>query len=202
MTAPSSGISNADGTYGTACQIPTTTGESMQNKTNLPYLAATAKPSINATSTPPLEDRRRLTDRRHSHRFINWRSLGFAGRRRHHRRQDRHTNPRVDWYHPRLMIAAIGIIVLSGCDAFFTLKLLNLGAVELNIIMAQLIEQDVATFVRYKIALTCLSTLLMVIFCHVRIAGPLRVHHLLWVILIGYGALIFYELVLLSLLLS
>ena len=202
MIAYMSKPSNAHRTNRSTCQIPTIIGEDMQNKTTLSYLTTVTDASVNHSpneSSPG--DRRRLTDRRRSHRFINWRSLGFSGRRRHHRRHDNRTNPRVDWYQPRLMIAAIGIIILSGCDAFFTLKLLNLGAIELNIFMAQLIEQDIATFVRYKIALTCLSTLLMVIFCHVRI-GPLRVSNLLWTALVGYSALIFYELILLGLLLS
>lgn len=57
---------------------------------------------------------------------------------------------------PRLQtrFAAVGILVMSLLDAYFTLRVLELGATEANPIMAYLIERGDWAFVMGKLALT------------------------------------------------
>lgn len=73
------------------------------------------------------------------------------------------------------------------------------GGEELNWFMAILIEDSVEKFVSFKLALTSLALLLLVIHHNVQLTGRMRVRHLKYMALIGYSALIGYELHLLEL---
>lgn len=86
---------------------------------------------------------------------------------------------------------------MSAMDAAFTLRLLSAGAVELNAVMAILIEDDVRKFVVFKLALTSLAVLLLVIHHDARIGSWLRVRHVHYATIAGYAVLISYELALL-----
>lgn len=127
--------------------------------------------------------------------LINPRHLGFGGRR-----TGDATNAYVDHYEPHLLLIAAAIVLCSNFDAAMTLHLISNGAVELNVAMAMLIETDVRHFVYAKIALTCLSVVLLVIHKNFRVFGTLRVMHLLYGILAGYLTLVGYEIWLFSLL--
>ena len=152
------------------------------------------------TLNPPVEavqsDRRSGVDRRqHSPFRINWRHLGFQGRRKAHRRLGQSSAGQVlDWYGLRMTLPVILIVILSGCDAFMTLNLLQLGAYEANPLMARLIDEDIRRFVNFKLALTALSALLLVVYGHYRFLKFFRVYHLLWLAAAGYTMLIVYEL--------
>lgn len=139
---------------------------------------------------------RRCYDRRRRLTFLNWRHLGFRARRQAQRRGG-NANTLVDVYESRLLYIVLAIMLLSCADAFFTLQLLQLGAVELNTFMAILIERDLVSFVGFKLALTGLALVLIVIYKNFRIFGRIRVSQLLWLVLFGYSVLILYELVLL-----
>ena len=127
--------------------------------------------------------------------LINARHLGFGGRR-----TGDAMNAYVDHYEPHLLLVAAAIVLCSNFDAAMTLHLIANGAVELNLAMAVLIEADVRQFVYAKIALTCLSVVLLVVHKNFRVFGTLRVVHLLYGILAGYLTLVVYELWLFSLL--
>lgn len=105
----------------------------------------------------------------------------------------------VDCYADRMMLCVVGILLLSICDATFTLKILAQGGEELNWFMAILIEDSVEKFIAVKMALTSLALIMLVIHHNVRIYSWLRVRHIKYAILSGYSILIAYELYLLEL---
>ena len=105
----------------------------------------------------------------------------------------------VDYYAGHLMVSTIAILFLSIGDAFFTLNILANGGEELNWLMAILIEDNVEKFVAFKLALTSMALILLVIHHNVQLIGGIRVRHLKYMVLIGYSALIGYELFLLGL---
>ena len=128
--------------------------------------------------------------------LINARHLGFGGRR-----TGDAANAYVDHYEPHLLLVAAAIVLCSNFDAAMTLHLIANGAVELNLAMAVLIEADIRQFVYAKIALTCLSVVLLVVHKNFRVLGSsVRVVHLLYGVLAGYLTLVGYELWLFSLL--
>lgn len=105
----------------------------------------------------------------------------------------------VDLYAGHLMLCVVGVLVLSICDAVFTLRILANGGEELNWFMAILIDHSVERFVAVKMALTALALIMLVIHHDVRIVYRMRVRHLTFMILMGYFVLIGYELYLLEL---
>lgn len=137
--------------------------------------------------------RRFVQDRRKSLKPLNLRHLGLRGRRQQFRRSGDAAGHYVDWYATRLMLLSLAILLCSCLDAFMTLNLLQMGAVEMNLLMAQLIETDVQTFVNAKIALTGLCVTLLVIHNNFRVFLGLTVEHVLMIILGGYLTLMFYE---------
>jgi hypothetical protein len=138
-------------------------------------------------------DRRLGPDRR---RLTLWSVLygSIRPRRRHLRRDADHAVHVVDWHESHLLAISITILLLCSADAWLTLRLLEMGASELNPFMAALIYHDLTMFTTAKMSLTGGGVVLLVMLARVRIAGPLRVQHLLYGVLIGYGWLIAYEL--------
>ncbi|MGH8496400.1 MAG: DUF5658 family protein [Gammaproteobacteria bacterium] len=143
------------------------------------------------------KDRRNKADRRN----VTAKSLlhgGFHPRRRAVRRAS-DTGPQyLDWHHPSLLIAVLGILILSGIDAFLTLKLLHLGGEELNPVMRQLIENDLRFFAVAKMGLTGAGVILFVLHANARLFRVLRVDRLLYLFFFLYLGLIAYELKLLG----
>lgn len=142
----------------------------------------------------------RSEDRRQDVSFFCAYHLGIkSGRRVNERRFNKGVAAYVDRYSSNLMVCVIGILLLSICDAVFTLKILANGGEELNWFMAVLIEDSVSKFIAFKLALTSLALILLVIHHNVLITNKLRVRHLKYMILTGYSILIGYELHLLKL---
>jgi len=124
---------------------------------------------------------------------------GFAHRRRRGpRRASDAVGGYVDWYEPVLLFLALGVVLLSCADAFITLRLLDLGAVEANFLMARLIEHDAAIFAAVKIGLTAVGVVVLVAHFSFRLFSWLPVRALLPVFFVGYLALLAHELVMLS----
>lgn len=142
--------------------------------------------------------RRQLPDRRKSMSSVNLRHLGLGARRQASRRGGDTVGSYTDWYEARLLVSGLGIVVCCCLDAFFTLTLMQMGAVELNALMAGLIETDVGRFVRLKVGLTCLSVVLLVIHKNFLFFNRVRVEYLLHFALAAYLVLIGYELFLLA----
>lgn len=128
-------------------------------------------------------------------------SLGYGflyARRRQTRRQSDHHSVYLDWHEPRLRYIALGILLLSCLDAVMTLNLLQAGAVELNPLMAALIERSVVLFVYTKLGLTSISLIFLVAYSNFRVFRLLKTSDLLSVSLLIYLLLTGYEAVLLG----
>ena len=117
----------------------------------------------------------------------------FRPRRRFSRREADEHHLLFDWYEPRILYLALGILLLSCTDALFTLTLLDAGATEANAIMASMLEQGVDRFLAIKIGITALSVVMLVIATGRKIFGSISVEHMLQVLCSGYMLLICYE---------
>ncbi len=133
------------------------------------------------------------SDRRSRSGWFNVRHLGISGRRRTPRRSEDGINTYRDWYEPRLLYFTIATALLSFLDATMTLNLLTLGAIELNTLMAHLINTDVQMFVNIKVALTLLTLVFLVIHSNFRLFRFVRVNRVIYFLFGGYLTLIVYE---------
>jgi len=137
-----------------------------------------------------------LLDRRN----FGWRTvvLGFALSRRRAGRREAEDQPLFsDWHHPWLFFLATGTMLLSCLDAFFTLQLLDRGALEINPIMAAVIGQGTATFAASKMLLTGTGILMLVYLARARFMNRLRTGLILTGFFAVYACLVCYEFVLL-----
>jgi hypothetical protein len=144
--------------------------------------------------TPSLKDERRSQlERRHR----IWWSVLYGSfnprRRRSPRRLDESRFHSLDWHGAHLLAVSIGILILSVADAFMTVTLLSRGAVEMNPIMALLVQSDVGAFASLKMAMTGCSVVLMVCLARYRFMRVVRVELVLYSVLVVYAILIGYE---------
>jgi hypothetical protein len=148
-----------------------------------------------ANHTASIEQR--LQDRRSDISFICPYQLGLKqGKRVATRRADSKA-AYVDSYSWQLVFCCLAIVLLSASDAFLTLNILANGGVELNGLMAILIDDSTQKFVLFKLSLTSLAAIFLVIHHDLEIFAGFRCKHILYLILLGYFFLIGYELVLL-----
>lgn len=155
-----------------------------------------------APRSPGPADRRSPPDRR---RRVLWSVLygSFNPRRRRpSRRLDDSRFQTIDWHGAHLLAVAVSILILNVADALFTLELLSHGAVEVNPIMAALIQGNPSWFAALKMAMTGLSVLLLVVLGCYRFMRVLKVEWMLYGVLIAYLVLIGHELNMLSHLVS
>jgi hypothetical protein len=142
-------------------------------------------------------DRRTSGDRRtNSFRSIAYGA--FGGRRVTIRRNDT-TRGYVDRYHPSLVYASFGIVLLCCCDAFFTLMLLQRGAVEVNPVMDALIRADVQNFLNVKIFWTAIAVVFLLLHQNFLIFNRLSTARVIYTLLAAYAILITYQIALLLL---
>jgi hypothetical protein len=117
----------------------------------------------------------------------------FRSRRRGSRRQDEADGPLTDFHHPWLFFLSIGIMLLSCTDAFLTLRLLDIGAVELNPFMAWMISESTLLFAATKVSLTGMGVMLLVFASRTHLFERFRVGLLLTLFFCFYASLVCYE---------
>jgi hypothetical protein len=158
---------------------------------------STELPNLNSSAGEPLTAERRRSDRRrHGLRALMHGNL--KPRRQAPRRVDELTVSAVDWHHPQWLAVAILIVACSCADALLTLMLIERGAYEANPLMAPLVGGSVLPFVLVKIGLTAGGVVLLTQLARLRAFGRIPVGVLLYLVLLIYGALIFYEVTLLN----
>jgi hypothetical protein len=143
------------------------------------------------------DNRRQGMDRR----VRSLRSLiygNFQPRRRYPRRTGPARLRDLDWHHPQWLAVGMLIVVLSCVDAGLTLVLLAHGAYEVNPFMERLIGDSTLAFTLVKIGLTAGGVVLLTLLARMRAFGGIPVSLVLYLVLAGYGALIFYEVRLLN----
>ena len=141
-----------------------------------------------------------LPDSRHrkTRRELSWRTVfyGFLrSRRRSTRRGDEGEPTYTDWHHPWLFFLATGTMLLSCMDAFFTLQLLDRGAVEVNPVMALVLSKSTLTFAATKLLLTGLGILMLVFLSRLRMFNLMRTGIILTIFFSFYACLVCYEFV-------
>lgn len=151
--------------------------------------------------------RRLKRDRRTKPSLFHFNLKSLHGRRHQPRRvMERYHRGRIgyfaDVYQREIGLLSVLLVVLSCVDAFMTLRVLQLGAIEINPLMDGLIKDNIQTFVGLKVALTTLSVLLFVRYSNFRLVGGIKVINIMRVACLGYGALVIYELVLFQYLMS
>ena len=99
----------------------------------------------------------------------------------------------VDWHDSRWFAVALMIVILCCADSFFTLRLLEDGAYEVNPFMAVLLEKYPHSFALAKIGLTSIGVIIMTLVARARVFGRVPVAVVLYAILLGYAALVAYE---------
>jgi hypothetical protein len=139
-------------------------------------------------------DSRAYADRRE----LGWRTVfyGFLfSRRRETRRTSEGEAIFTDYHHPWLFFLATSIMVLSALDAVFTLRLLDLGAIELNPVMDAVINKGVVTFALTKMSLTSFGILSLVYMAKSTFMERFRTGGILTIFFVFYAVLICYEFV-------
>ncbi len=134
-------------------------------------------------------------------RQFGWRTVvnGFVRSRRRETRRESEVEPMfTDWHHPWLFFLATGTMLLSCMDAFFTLRLLELGAVEINPIMAFVIGKSTMTFTVTKMLLTGFGILALVYMARSKVFNRMRTGLFLTMLFSFYSCLVCYEFVLLT----
>ena len=129
-------------------------------------------------------------------REFSWRTVffGFVRSRRRDTRRDNEDAPLyTDWHHPWLFFLATGIMLMSCMDAFFTLQLLNRGAIEINPVMAAMIGQGTLAFAATKMLLTGLGILVLVFLSQTRMFNLMRTGLVLTAFFAFYACLVCYE---------
>jgi hypothetical protein len=139
---------------------------------------------------------RHMADRR----AFGWRTVLFGflrSRRREHRRSSEEVPVFIDWHHPWLFFLAVGTMLLSCLDAFFTLELLDRGAIEVNPVMAAAIDRGTLVFTASKMLMTGAGILMLVFLARSRLFERVRTGLFLTVFFIVYACLVCYQFVLL-----
>ena len=141
-----------------------------------------------------------LRDNDPDRRRFSWRTVVFAflrSRRHAHRRSADGEPIYLDAHSPTIAMLAIGVMVLSSLDAFFTLRLIDRGAREINPIMAAVMGEGTATFAVTKMLLTGLSVLALVFLERAQVFNRFRTGVVLSVAFAFYVCLVCYEILLL-----
>ena len=151
---------------------------------------------LQGTAPPPpkwADERRGRQDRRR--RFL-W-SVCYGSfnprRRRPPRRLDDSRFHPLDWHAAHLLGVAVGILLLSAADAFFSAILLLHGADEVNPVMSMLFYRSIAIFTALKMGMTGACILLMVFLARYHFMRVIRVEIILYLVLAAYAWLILYE---------
>jgi hypothetical protein len=119
----------------------------------------------------------------------------YRNRRKGPRReQDSDTPMYVDVHEPWLVYIAFGALLLSTCDAFFTLALLQHGSYEMNPFMDYFIQKDAQLFFIVKFMITSTCVVFLVMHKNFRLLNAISGYHLLYMAFSVYAMLVAYEL--------
>lgn len=154
--------------------------------------------STRSTDTSGISPRRRQLKRRRFS-FATLRGVLTHGRRRDGRRDEDQHGYYVDRFEPFLIRVAIAILVLSAVDVMLTLRLMEYGAVEVNPVLAFLMEIDITLFTVVKLVTTLLALIILVAHVKFRLFRVVHVSLVIYGILPIYLLLVAYELTLLAL---
>jgi hypothetical protein len=139
-------------------------------------------------------DARLVEDRR----AFGWRTVAFGflrSRRKLTRRLSEGQSVYSDSHHPWLFFLAVGTMLLSSLDAFFTLQLLDQGFREVNPAMAAVMGHSTLAFSVSKMLLTAFGVLALVYLSRHRFLDRFRTGLVLTLSFSVYACLVCYEFV-------
>jgi hypothetical protein len=139
------------------------------------------------------QQERRSFERRRSIVRAFWRG-NFERRRIAPRRSIERHAVVTDWFHPQWLVTTMLILLLCAADAILTITLISHGASEINPLMDPLLEGSGQSFAFVKLGLTILGVVVLTAFARIRVFGSAAAGVLLYVVLVGYIALVGYEL--------
>ena len=93
----------------------------------------------------------------------------------------------------RWLAVAMLVMLMSVGDAILTLRLMELGAVEANPLMAMMLDGGTPGFAFLKVALTASGVVVLTVMARLHAFGRVPVSAILYLILGLYGSLIAYE---------
>lgn len=124
---------------------------------------------------------------------------GHRPRRLNGRRDADLIYPFIDWHSPRVLALALGILGLCVADGVLTVVLIQHGATEENPFMALFVPANLGLFAAIKLGLTAGSLFIIVACSRMKLLRRYPVEGLMYIVLLGYVALITYELEMLRL---
>lgn len=116
------------------------------------------------------------------------------------RSTDTANNVYFDRHEPFFTLLALGIVLLSITDAFFTLHILERGGEELGPFVSYLIQQGEVLFFVVKVLVTAIAVMLVLMHKNFSIFKYFAGYHVLYLILLSYVILVTYELSMLAIL--
>ncbi|MCG6970873.1 MAG: DUF5658 family protein [Gammaproteobacteria bacterium] len=123
-----------------------------------------------------------------------WHSV-YRNRRTAVRRiDDDAVNVYLDRHEPWLVYMALGALLLSITDAFFTLALLQHGSYEMNPFMDYFIQKDIRLFFIVKFSMTATCILFVLMHKNFLFLRLFKGYHVLFTSFVLYSLLISYEL--------
>ena len=118
----------------------------------------------------------------------------FGSRKKVRRQADRSIHYYIDRYSLRAILTVNVTLILSVADAFLTLRLVSLGAKEINPVMDFFLEYGPLTFLFVKYVLTGISVIWLLIYKNYCLFGKVSVKNILIAIPIIYALVVIYEL--------
>jgi hypothetical protein len=152
---------------------------------------------MHSTGMEAAAERRSGSERRHHSVAAHLHGARRPRRRDSRRSTDRHY-PIIDWHSSRVFALVMAILGLCVLDAVLTVILMSHGAEEANPIMALLVPHELGWFAAVKLALTGGGVCILVACSRMRMFRTIPGEALLYGTLLGYIALIVYELRMLS----
>lgn len=144
------------------------------------------------------EDRRAHEDRRRRHVKAFFYQFVKPRRRNARRRGSDSKGFDLDYHERRYFVLSVAILTLCVADVYATIILLSRGSTEINPFMRELLEYGTGMFFAFKYISTAVGIFILLSFRKFRIIGNLTTQNLLYIILVFYLVLVFYEAVLLS----
>ena len=144
-----------------------------------------------------LTERRNGSDRRQQ-RFRAF-LYQFTHQRRRHDRRCLAAACYVDVHEPLLLLFTLIALLLCIIDSYNTLLLLDLGGVEVNPLMRELLDRDATLFFSVKYIITAVGLMVLVVHKRFLLMKIVSGYHIIIAVIFGYTILIGYQYGLLAL---
>lgn len=144
-----------------------------------------------------LTDRRTGPDRRQ--RYFCAFLYQFTHQRRRDDRRFTAAASYVDVHEPLLLLITLTALLLCIIDSYNTLLLLDLGGVEINPLMRELIDRDATLFFSVKYVVTAICLMILVVHKRFLFMKIVSGYHIIIAVIFGYTILIGYQYRLLAL---